>query len=240
LYGHKIFEILSGFSLTITYLRTNRTTKLGMKPANSGKIRVLIADDHITVLEGLASIISRQSDMTVLAQASDGAEVVGLWQKHHPDVTLVDLRMPTLDGVGAIEAIRRQDPSARLIVLTTFDTDTDLLNAVKAGAKGYLLKDSGREELLDCIRTVHRGETCLPASLVQKLATFLHREPLTAREAEVLQLLADGKSNKEIGTALSISEATVKSHLGSIFKKLDVLSRTEAIATANKRGLIKL
>jgi len=218
----------------------NRTSKQGMKPATPDKIRVLIADDHITVLEGLASIISRQADMAVLAQASDGVEVVALWGKHHPDITLVDLRMPTLDGVGAIEAIRRQDPSARLIVLTTFDTDTDLLNAVKAGAQGYLLKDSGREELLDCIRRVHRGETCLPASLVQKLATSLHREPLTAREAEVLQLLADGKSNKEISTALCISEATVKSHLGSIFRKLDVLSRTEAIATANKRGLIKL
>jgi two-component system, NarL family, response regulator len=211
-----------------------------MKPANLGKIRVLIADDHITVLEGLASIISRQSDMTVLAQASDGAELVLLWEKHHPDVTLVDLRMPKLDGVGAIEEIRRKDPSARLIVLTTFDTDTDILNAIKAGAKGYLLKDSGRDELLDCIRMVHRGETCLPASLVQKLATSFHREPLTAREVEVLQLLAYGKSNKEISTALSISEATVKSHLGNLFRKLDVLSRTEAIATANKRGLIKL
>jgi two-component system NarL family response regulator len=211
-----------------------------MKPANSGKIRVLIADDHITVLEGLASIISRQSDMTVLAQASDGAELVLLWEKHRPDVTLVDLRMPKLDGVGAIEEIRRKDPSARLIVLTTFDTDTDILNAIKAGAKGYLLKDSGRDELLDCIRMVYRGETCLPASLVQKLATSLHREALTAREVEVLQLLAYGKSNKEISTSLSISEATVKSHLGNLFRKLDVLSRTEAIATANKRGLIKL
>lgn len=218
----------------------NRTSKLGMKPVVPDKIRVLIADDHITVLEGLASIISRQADMAVMAQASDGAEVVALWGKHRPDITLVDLRMPTLDGVGAIEAIRRQDPSAKLIVLTTFDTDTDLLNAVKAGAKGYLLKDSGRDELLDCIRKVHKGETCLPASLVQKLAISLHREALTAREVEVLQLLADGKSNKEISTALTISEATVKSHLGSIFRKLDVLSRTEAIATANKRGLIKL
>jgi two-component system NarL family response regulator len=206
-----------------------------MKPANSGKIRVLIADDHITVLEGLASIISRQSDMTVLAQASDGAELVLLWEKHHPDVSLVDLRMPKLDGVGAIEEIRRKDPAARLIVLTTFDTDTDILNAIKAGAKGYLLKDSGRDELLDCIRKVHRGETCLPASLVQKLATSLHREALTAREVEVLQLLAYGKSNKEISASLSISEATVKSHLGNLFRKLDVLSRTEAIATANKR-----
>src|SRR5580658_672467 len=211
-----------------------------MKPATSDKIRVLIADDHITVLEGLAAIISRQSDMAVLAQAADGGEVVTLWEKHRPDITLVDLRMPVLDGVVAIEEIRRRDGSARLIVLTTFDSDTDLLNAIKAGAKGYLLKDSGRAELLDCIRKVHRGETSIPDSLVQKLATSLHREPLTAREVEVLQFLADGKSNKEISTALSISEATVKSHLGNIFRKLDVLSRTEAISTATKRGLIKL
>jgi two-component system NarL family response regulator len=211
-----------------------------MQPAISDKIRVLVADDHVTVLEGLTAIISRQADMAVVAAASDGAEVVALWKKHKPDITLVDLRMPTLDGVGAIEEIRRQDASARLIVLTTFDTDTDLLSAIKAGAKGYLLKDSGRAELLDCIRRVNRGETCVPASLVQKLATSLHREALTARELEVLQFLAEGKSNKEISFALSISEATVKSHLGNIFRKLDVLSRTEAIATASKRGLIKL
>jgi two-component system NarL family response regulator len=211
-----------------------------MKPATSDKIRVLIADDHITVLEGLAAIISRQSDMTVLAQAADGGEVVALWEKHRPDITLVDLRMPVLDGVGAIEEIRRQDGSARLIVLTTFDSDTDLLNAIKAGAKGYLLKDSGRVELLNCIRKVHRGETSIPDSLVQKLATSLHREALTAREVEVLQFLANGRSNKEISAALSISEATVKTHLGNIFRKLDVLSRTEAIAIATRRGLIKL
>jgi two-component system NarL family response regulator len=148
--------------------------------------------------------------------------------------------MPKLDGVGVIEKIRQQDPSARLIVLTTFDTDVDLLSAIKAGAKGYLLKDLGRAELLDSIRKVHRGETCLPAPLVQKLATWLNREALTGREVEVLQLLADGKSNKEISTALSISEATVKSHLGNIFRKLDVLSRTEAVTTASKCGLIKL
>ena len=231
---------ITGSGVTIPNLRVNRSTKVGMKPAISAKIRVLIADDHVTVLEGLVAIISRPADMAVLAAASDGAEVVTLWKTHRPDITLVDLRMPTLDGVGAIEEICRQDASARLIVLTTFDTDTDLLNAIKAGAKGYLLKDSGRDELLDCIRRVHRGETCLPASLVQKLATSLHHEPLTAREVEVLQFLADGKSNKEISSALTISEATVKSHLGNIFRKLDVLSRTEAIATATKRGLIKL
>jgi two-component system NarL family response regulator len=148
--------------------------------------------------------------------------------------------MPLADGVQAIEEIRDMEGNARLIVLTTFDTDSDLLNAVKAGAKGYLLKDAPSEELLDCIRKVHKGETCLPAGLVQKLAAGLSREELTAREVEVLQLLARGKSDKEIGSSLNISETTVKSHLGSIFRKLDVLSRTEAIAMASRRGLIKL
>jgi two-component system NarL family response regulator len=204
------------------------------------KIRVLIADDHITVLEGLAAIISRQPDMEVVAEASDGRQVVELWRKNRPDVALIDLRMPALDGVAAIEEIRRDDAAARFIILTTFDTDNDLLNAVRAGAKGYLLKDSRREELLDCIRRVNSGETCLPASLVQKLAASLSREALTSREVEVLEYLARGKSNKEIGAFLGIGETTVKSHLGSIFRKLDVLSRTEAIAMASRLGLIKL
>ncbi|MDI1444329.1 response regulator transcription factor [Polyangium sp. 6x1] len=209
-------------------------------PSGSDTIRVLIADDHVTVLEGLAAIISRQPDMEVVAAASDGRQAVELWQQHRPDVALIDIRMPVLDGVGAIEEVRRNDASARLIVLTTFDTDNDLLNAVKAGAKGYLLKDARREEILDCIRRVHRGETCLPASLVQKLAESLSREALTSREVEVLEYLARGQSNKEISALLGIGETTVKSHLRSIFRKLDVLSRTEAIATASRLGLIKL
>ncbi|HLM73134.1 MAG TPA: response regulator transcription factor [Polyangiaceae bacterium] len=211
----------------------------GRRPG-SDKIRVLIADDHVTVLEGLAAIISRQPDMVVVAEASDGRQAVERWQEHRPDVALLDLRMPVLDGLAAIEEIRRRDTSARLIVLTTFDTDNDLLSAVKFGVKGYLLKDARREELLDCIRRVNGGETCLPAALVQKLAASLSREALTSREVEVLEHLARGNSNKEISALLKISETTVKSHLGSIFRKLDVLSRTEAIATASRLGLIKL
>lgn len=212
----------------------------GSKSLHPAPIRILIADDHVTVLEGLVAIISRQADMQVVAQASDGAQLVQLWKQHRPDVTLVDLRMPVLDGVGAIEQIRQFESNARLVVLTTFDTDSDLLNAIKAGAKGYVLKDAQRDELLNCVRKVHAGETCLPGSLIQKLAAGMSRESLTAREVEVLELLARGKSNKEIGSLLHISETTVKSHLGSIFRKLDVLSRTEAIATASRRGLIKL
>ena len=203
------------------------------------KIRVLIADDHVTVLEGLAAIIGRQPDMMVVAEAADGQEAVDLWTEHHPDVTLLDLRMPTLDGVGVIENIRKQDASARVIVLTTYDSDTEILRAIKAGTKAYLLKDARREELLDCIRRVNRGETCIPASLAEKLAAGLSSESLTGRELNVLELLAQGKSNKEIGVSLYISETTVKSHLRSIFRKLNVLSRTEAITVASRRGLIR-
>jgi len=204
------------------------------------KIRVLIADDHVTVLEGLAAIIGRQPDMMVVAEAADGQQAVELWAKHRPDVSLLDLRMPNLDGVGVIEKIRDQDASARVIVLATYDTDTEILRAVKAGTKAYLLKDARREELLDCIRRVNRGETCIPQSLVEKLATGLSSELLTSRELNVLDLLAQGKSNKEISLNLYISETTVKSHLRSIFRKLNVLSRTEAVAVASRRGLVRL
>jgi DNA-binding NarL/FixJ family response regulator len=155
-------------------------------------------------------------------------------------VTLLDLRMPVLDGVGTIGEIRQQDAAARVIILTTFDTDADISKAIKAGAKGYLLKDAQREELLESIRRVHAGETCIPPAMVAKLAAGMSNQSLTGREVEVLKLLASGKSNKEIGSNLYISETTVKSHLRSIFTKLNVLSRTEAITAANRRGLIQL
>lgn len=215
----------------------SRAAKLG---GRSDRIRVLVADDHVTVLEGLAAIIGRQTDMEVVAEAANGREAVELWQKHRPDVTLLDLRMPTLDGVGAINEIRRQQASARIVVLTTFDTDNEIARAIKAGARGYLLKDAPREELLDCIRKVNSGETCVPTALAAKLAESMSSEPLTGRELDVLSLLAHGKSNKEIGSRLFITETTVKSHLRSIFSKLNVLSRTEAITTASRRGLVQL
>jgi len=148
--------------------------------------------------------------------------------------------MPALDGVGVIDEIRREDASARIVILTTYDSDNDIYRAIKAGAKGYLLKDARREELLDCIRKVNSGETCIPQALMQKLVTGISSETLTDREAEVLQLLADGKSNKEIGAKLFISEFTVKGHLRNIFTKLNVLSRTEAISAATRRGLVQL
>jgi two-component system NarL family response regulator len=207
---------------------------------NAGKIRVLIADDHVTVRAGLAAIIGLQPDMIVAAEAENGAQAVELWRAHRPDVALLDLRMPELDGVGAINAIRQEDTSARIIILTTYDSDDDIYRAIKAGAKGYLLKDARREELLECIRNVHRGETCIPPALVKKLAEGMASDTLTTREREVLTLLAAGKSNKEIGGSLFISETTVKGHLRHIFTKLNVLSRTEAIAVASRRGLVKV
>ena len=155
-------------------------------------------------------------------------------------MTLLDLRMPELDGVGVIKEIRTEDESARIIVLTTFDGDEDIYRAIQAGSKGYLLKDVPREALMDCIRRVHGGETCVPVHLAAKLAERVRAESLSEREIDVLKLMAKGKSNKEIGSALFISEGTVKSHVKGIFAKMDVISRTEAVANATRRGLIQL
>lgn len=210
------------------------------KNAHAKKIGVLIADDHSMFLAGLSSIIDMERDMTVVAQATDGRQAVDLWRKHRPSVTLLDLRMPPVDGVDVLGEIRREDESARVIILTTFDSDNDIYRSIKAGSKGYLLKDARREELVDCIRKVDRGETCISQMLLQKLVTGISSEPLTRREADVLDLLAKGKSNKEIGTQLFISEYTVKAHVRAIFVKLNVFNRTEAMAAATRRGLVKL
>ena len=212
----------------------------GGESPSADKIRLLIADDHMTVLAGLASIIGMQRDMIVVAEAADGRQAVDLWRKQRPDVTLLDLRMPKLDGVGVIDEIRKEDTSARIIILTTYDTDNEIYRAIKAGAKGYLLKDARREELLDCIRKVSRGGTCMPQALVEKLAAGMSNETLTGRELEVLALLARSKSNKEIGANLFISETTVKGHLRHIFTKLNVISRMEAVTVASHRGLVQL
>jgi DNA-binding NarL/FixJ family response regulator len=204
------------------------------------RITVVIADDHSVVREGLVSLITRKADMSVVGEASNGREAVDLWKKHHPDITLLDLRMPELDGVGALKEIRGNDDKARIIVLTTFDGDEDIFRAIQAGAKGYLLKDVPRDALMDCIRRVHAGETCVPVHLAMKLADRVSGETLSEREIDVLKRMALGKSNKEIGSVLFISEGTVKSHVKSIFAKLNVISRTEAVANATRRGLIQL
>ena len=203
-------------------------------------IRILIADDHTVVRDGLAAILRQQADMNVVAEIGDGRQAVEQWKKHRPDVTLMDLRMPALDGVNAIYEIRAAEPNARIIILTTFDGDEDIYRGMRAGAKSYLLKDARREELFQCIREVHAGRTFLPPAVAAKLAERLPAEELTPRELEVLRLLSEGKPNKLIGANLAITEVTVKSHVQSLFRKLNVLSRTEAIAVANRRGLLHL
>jgi DNA-binding NarL/FixJ family response regulator len=220
--------------------RSARGTASESGATGGKKIRLLIADDHALVREGLAATIGRQRDMVVAGQAANGREAIELWKESRPDIALVDLRMPEGNGVIVIREIRDLDPSARIIIQTTYDTDEEIYQAIRAGAKGYLLKDAPLEELFDSIRKVHAGETCIPPALGAKLASRMSGEALTGREIDVLKLLARGRSNKEIGTDLFISETTVKTHVRSIFSKLNVMSRTEAIAAANKRGLIQL
>jgi DNA-binding NarL/FixJ family response regulator len=205
----------------------------------SSPVRVLLADDHAVVLEGLVAMIGRQPDMVVVAETESGSNAVALWTIHRPDVSLIDLRMPGLDGVGVITAIRHMDPAARVIILTTYDTEEDVYQAIRAGARGYLLKDARRAEVLNAIRRVHAGETLLPPELTAKLAQRVTIESLTDRESAVLALLADGKSNREIGSEIHVEESTVKTHLKSIFTKLHVMSRTEAISVAIRRGLLR-
>jgi DNA-binding NarL/FixJ family response regulator len=204
------------------------------------RISVLIADDHSILRQGLVSLIEDRADMTVAGEASNGREAVELWKKYRPDVTLLDLRMPELDGLSTIKAIRADNENARIIVLTTFDGDEDIYRAIQAGAKGYLLKDVPREALMDCVHRVHHGGTCVPVNLAEKLAQRVSGKTLSQREIEVLKLMAQGKSNKEIGSALFITAGTVKSHLKRIFGKLGVISRTEAVANATRRGPIQL
>jgi two-component system NarL family response regulator len=178
--------------------------------------------------------------MTVVAQAPNGAEAVELWRSHGPDIALLDLRMPVLDGVGAIGRIRAEDPKARILILTTYDGDEDIYRGMRAGAKAYLLKDTPREELLQCIRAVYSGESYIPPAVAAKLASQVSGERLTTREMEILALIARGRSNKAIARELDISEGTVKTHVKSILQKLEAISRTEAVSIGAKRGLVRL
>jgi len=204
------------------------------------KIRILIADDHLVVREGLVAIVNRQSDMAVVGEASNGQEALKQWREHRPDITLMDLRMPEMSGVDSIDAIRREDEKALIIILTTYDSDEDVYRGMRAGAKAYLLKDTHREELLNCIRAVYAGKTVVSPGIASKLASRLREEELTPRELEILTLVAQGLSNKLIARALDITEGTVKTHVKNLLEKLDATSRTEALAVAARRGLITL
>jgi DNA-binding NarL/FixJ family response regulator len=203
-------------------------------------IKILIVDDHNIVRQGLAALLKTVPGFAVTAEAADGEQAVELFRKHKPDVTLMDLRLPKMNGVDAIARIRDASPAARIIVLTTFDGDEDIYRALQAGAKGYLLKGMDLSELTEAIRTVHAGRTRIPPRVAEKLAERMGAASLTARELEVLRLIVAGKSNKDIGTALFISEATVKTHVNSLLSKLGVEDRTQAATTALQRGIVHL
>ena len=206
----------------------------------SDPIRLLVVEDHHIVRQGLVSLLNSVPDMEVVAEASDGHIGVELFRKHQPDVTLMDLRLPTLAGAEAVAKIRAEFPAARIIVLTTFDGDEDIYRALQAGARGYLLKGMFGDELLDAIRAVHAGKTRIPPVVAERLANRMGGPSLTAREMEVLELIVRGQSNKEIGGSLGISEATVKTHINSILSKLGVSDRTQAATTAIQRGIVYL
>jgi two-component system, NarL family, response regulator len=204
------------------------------------KIRVLVADDHSIVRQGLVALINRNRGMTVVAQAGDGSAAVDQFIQHRPDICLIDLRMPRMDGVEAIRTICEKDPNANIIVLTTFDDDEDIYRALHYGAKAYLLKDISRHDLMENITAVHNGMTRITPRVALKLATHVANRNLTLREMEVLRLLSVGLSNKEIATELELKEGTVKVHVNHLLQKLKANSRTEAARVAMKRGLIRI
>lgn len=203
-------------------------------------IRVLVVDDHQIVRQGLVALINSEPGLKVVAEAADGAQAVELFRQHRPDVTLMDLRLPGMGGVEATRAIRREFAAARIIVLTTYDGDEDIYRALQAGAQGYLLKGMSFDELLAAIRTVHAGARRIPAPVAERLAERIAGQELTGRELQVLELIVKGRSNREISTALAISEATVKSHINSLLGKLGVSDRTQAATSALQRGIIHL
>lgn len=203
-------------------------------------IRIMVVDDHAIVRKGLVALLNTVEGLSVVAEASDGEQAVATFRTVQPDVTLMDLRLPKLAGADAIAKIREESPSARIIVLTTFDGDEDIYRALQAGAKGYLLKGMDTVELTDAIRAVYAGKSRIPAFVAEKLAERMGGPALTTRELEVLKRIVAGRSNKEIAGDLNISEATVKTHINSILSKLGVSDRTQAATSALQRGIVHL
>jgi two-component system, NarL family, response regulator len=222
-------------------VESEQVTAVKTSPSSSSDvITLMIVDDHPVVREGLAAILKSQKDMKIVAEAGDGEEACKLYDEFSPDVVLLDLRMPNKDGLGVItELMARNPPKPRIIVMTTYESEEDIRRTLKAGAKGYLAKGTAPQEIRDAVRKVAKGDSLLPASIASKLAESMSHPELSERELQVLQYMANGRSNKEIGQVLYISENTVKAHVKSILAKLDAMGRTEAIAIALKRGLIK-
>lgn len=206
----------------------------------SNSIRILVVEDHHVVRQGLVALLSVVDGVEVVGEAADGAEALNEIAAKHPDVTLIDLRLPKLSGVEVIQRVRADQPHARFIVLTTYDGDEDIYRALQAGARAYLLKGMTVDVLISTIRSVHAGKSCIPPVIAQKLAERMATEQLTHREQDVLEQIVRGKSNKEIGTELDISEATVKTHINNLLGKLGVTDRTQAATAAIQRGLVQL
>jgi DNA-binding NarL/FixJ family response regulator len=204
------------------------------------KIRVLVAEDHLIARVGVTEVINMQHDMTVVAEATNGEQALALYRKHRPDVTLLDIRMPKLSGLDAAMAIRASDPAARLIALTSYEGEEDIRRALAVGIRAYLTKDVLREELIRTIHAVHAGEVYLPPKIAAVVASQSNRPQLSARERDVLELIARGLGNKEIASQLEIAEDTVKNHIKSIYSKLGVQDRVQATTLAIQRGLVRL
>lgn len=208
--------------------------------ANPKLIRVLTVDDHPLLREGIAALVNAESDMTLVAEASNGLDAVEKFRMHRPDVTLMDIQMPGLNGVQAISQIRTEFPGARIIVLTTYSGDAQVVSALRAGARAYILKGQVHRELLDTIRAVHAGQKRIPPEIAAELAQHVADDDLTPREIDVLRLIAAGNANKQIADQLSIGEATVKSHVTNILSKLGANDRAHAVTIGLKRGIIEL
>ncbi|MGV9288092.1 response regulator [Streptomyces sp. NPDC003719] len=207
-----------------------------------GGIRIVVVDDHTVMRAGVVALLSSETSVEIVGEAGDGREALELVERYEPDVALVDLRMPVLDGVATTTGIVARFPRTRVLILTTYDTDADIERGVEAGAIGYLLKDTTREQLVDAIHAASRGETVLAPRVAERLVARMRQPaqvPLTAREADVLRAVADGLTNAEIGRRLVIAEATVKTHLLRLFAKLDVNDRTRAVVVAMERGLLR-
>ena len=207
---------------------------------NEKAIRILVADDHYVVRMGITALVNTEPDMEVVGEAADGNQAVEMFQRFHPNLVLMDLRMPAKDGIAATKEIRNANPNARVLMLTTYDGDTDIHRAMEAGAQGYVLKNSTGDKLIPALRAVAAGEKWIPKEIASRLAARKLFEELTPRELQVLQQMAKGLANKEIGDVLKITEHTVKDHLKSILGKLRVADRTEAVTVALQRGIIQL
>ena len=237
--GNYLVDLASLFP----YVTRGNTTSVSASPTISTPvrpIRVLVADDHPAVRAGLAAVLGQEAEIAMVGEAENGERALALYRAHQPHVVLMDLRMPVMNGVEAIRAIRTEFPGARILALTTFDGDADIRQALDAGASGYMLKDMLLSAVVEAVRAVHRGERVIPPNVAARLAEFREDENLSRREIEILALVAQGLSNKDVARAIGRTNETVKIHLKSIFSKLGVTRRTEAVTTALARGLIQL